>query len=124
MEQLISYVDYFMFDFKAFHEKDHKKITGKSNRKIKRNIKMAGLFNKVYEIRVVVVPDLIDNKENIITTAQLIKSIDHTIRLVLIKYRPHGVRKELIDARTPTTEEMRVLKDIAQKNGLETIIIK
>jgi anaerobic ribonucleoside-triphosphate reductase activating protein len=124
MEQLISYVDYFMFDFKAFHETDHKKITGKSNRKIKRNIKMAGLFNKVYEIRTVVVPQLIDNKDNIEKTAQLIKSIDSNIRLVLIKYRPHGVREGLINGKTPTDEEMMVLKDIAQKKGIENIIIK
>lgn len=124
MEQLISYVDYFMFDFKAYHETDHKKITGKSNRKIKRNIKMAGVFNKIYEIRTVVVPNIMDNTENVEKIAQFIKEIDRTIRFILIKYRPHGVRKDLVDEAVPTTQEMLALKELAQKCGIKNIIIK
>ncbi|MGM0378853.1 MAG: 4Fe-4S cluster-binding domain-containing protein [Bacillota bacterium] len=123
-QKLLSIVDKFIFDLKVFNLKDHKRITGKSNIKIKRNIKIAGINKKIYEIRTVVIPKEIDNINNVYLISKFISSIDESIRYKLIKYRDHGVRKDMIDSYTPQKKLMDKLEKICRKNGLKNIIIK
>lgn len=117
-QQILDYVDYIISDFKVFSEKKHIEITGASNRKVKRNIKIAGVNHKIYEIRTVVIPKVINNKKNIRLISRFLASIDKNISLKLIPYRQLGVREQLLKAKTPTNKVMQSLKAIAHEEGL------
>ncbi len=122
-QQILHYVDQIIFDLKVFGELEHKKITGQSNRKVKRNIKIAGLNQQIYEIRTVIIPDLIDDVKNIREISRFIAQIDKTIQLKLITYRQLGVRDDLLKSKSPTKKYMLNLKSIAKAQGLENVII-
>ena len=122
-QQILHYIDKIIFDFKVYGEKEHKRITGKSNRKIKRNIKIAGFNKQIYEIRTIIISDLIDNEENVKKISRFIAQIDKSIQLKLITYRQLGVREELLKSKSPTKKEMTRLKAVAKAQGLDNVII-
>jgi len=122
-QQILHYVDQIIFDFKVFAENEHKKITGQSNRKVKRNIKIAGLNQQIYEIRTVIIPDLIDDLQNVKEISRFIAQVDKSIQLKLITYRQLGVREALLKSKSPSKKYMLRLKSIAEEQGLENVII-
>jgi len=122
-QQVLHYIDQIIFDLKVYGEKEHKRITGHSNRKIKRNIKIAGFNKQIYEIRTVIIPDLIDNDENVKKISRFIAHIDQSIQLKLITYRQIGVRETLLKSKSPTKKDMLKLKVIAEGQGLNNVII-
>lgn len=123
MPKLTETMDMAMIDLKAFDLNDHIKLTGKSNETVIKNIEYLANIKKLYEIRTVVVPELIDNEKTVFEGSKLLAAIDPDIRYKIIKYRPMGVRTELIDANTPEDEYMEYLANVARENGLKNIIL-
>ena len=80
-------------------------------------------MDKIYEIRTVVVPEVLDNKRTVDEGSKLIASINTEIQYKLIKYRPMGVRKELLNTSSPTTEYMKELEAIVNGNGIKNTLI-
>lgn len=123
LEQLSTVVSGFMFDMKTVDLKEHIDVTGYGNELIVENLQRAARARKIYELRLVVVPGLINNERNAKWASALIVKYDLNIRLKLIKYRQHGVRKELLDSESPTDAYMKSLKKIAEKCGVTNIVI-
>ncbi len=121
--KLTELMDMAMVDVKSFDNEEHKILTKRDNDIVLKNVRYLASINKLYEIRTVIVPDLLDNENNIFEISKLIASLNPNIRYKLIKYRPMGVRKEKIDSKTPTDKYMENLKNIALKNGCKDIII-
>ncbi len=77
-------------------------------------------MDKIYEVRSVIVPQVLDNEDTVKRTLEIIKG--KNIRYKLIKYRNYGVR-ENCDYKSPSNEEMLYLKGICQLEGVEAIIV-
>ena len=122
-KKFLQTVDMAMVDCKAYDKEEHKKLTGLSNKNVIENVKYLASIGKLFEIRTVVVPEILDNERNVDEFSKLIASIDPNIRYKLIKYRPMGIREDLIHKKMPTTKEMARLYAIAHKNGLKDIVI-
>ena len=122
-QQMLHFVDKIIFDLKVFEEKKHIKLTGVSNRKVKRNIKIAAVNHQIYEIRTVVIPKLIDNYKNVGKTSKFIASLDKNIQYKLTTYRQQGVRENLLKTNSPSKKQMSNLKEICKNNGLLNVII-
>lgn len=120
---LLNLTDAVMLDVKSYDEKEHIMLTGKSNKNVLRNLIYLGSIGKLYEVRTVVVPDVLDNVNNIYSISKMIASIDDKIRYKLIKFRPLGVRKEFSRIKSPTDDFMTKLKEIAVNNGCKNVII-
>lgn len=123
MLELTKIMDKVMLDVKAWDNNIHKKLTGKENNIVLENLKYLTEINKLYEVRTVIVPEILNNKETVEEVSKFLGSNDPNIRYKLIKYRSIGVRKELINSSSPTNEYMEMLKNIAVKNGCKNIII-
>lgn len=121
--ELLAVTDKTMIDLKAFKSEENKMLTGISNEIVIENIKQLGKLDKIYEIRTVVVPGILDNKCTVDEGSKLIASINPEIQYKLIKYRPMGVRKGLLDTKVPTTEYMKELEAIVKANGCNNTII-
>lgn len=123
LEQIMPYVDKFMIDMKAFGEEEHKALTGVSNKLMLNSLHAMAKAGKLYEIRTVIIPDVLDNMKNVIGGAEFIASYDPNIRYKIIKYRQHGVRKDMLVSHSPTDELMKDLYEVAERIGCRNILI-
>lgn len=122
-KELLKVMDKAMIDLKAYDSKENKMLTGVENHTVIENIKVLGKLDKLYEIRTVVVPKVLDNQKTVYMGSKLLASVNPNIMYKLIKYRPLGVREELISSSVPTNDYMEELKKIAISNGCKNIII-
>lgn len=123
MPELTENMDQSMIDLKAYDSQQHIELTEKTNETVLENIEYLAKLNKLYEIRTVIVPGILDNTYTVDKASKLLASLNPNIRYKLIKYRNLGVRKDLIDSYTPNDDEMNKLKEIAEKNGCKNIIL-
>ncbi|MCT4562936.1 MAG: YjjW family glycine radical enzyme activase [Maledivibacter sp.] len=121
--ELVKYMDMAMVDLKSYSSKEHRLLTGKDNDIVLENIKFLSKLNKLYEIRTVIVPGILDNYYNIDMISRLIVDLDCEIRYKLIKYRPVGVRTGFVDSYVPSDDMMWELKTLAIQNGCKNVII-
>lgn len=122
-KELTDLIDGVMLDIKSFDKEEHKMLTGRDNEMVLENARYFASINKLYEVRTVIVPGVLDNINNVNEISKLIASLNPKIRYKLIKYRPLGVRLNRINAIQPTDEMMEELKLIAQKNGCKNVIM-
>lgn len=122
-KELLEVMDKAMIDLKAYDREENKMLTGLENQTVIENIKILGKLDKIYEIRTVVVPQVLDSRKTVDEGSKLLASINPNIIYKLIKYRPLGVRENLIKSTVPTQEYMEELKEIAISNGCKNVII-
>lgn len=120
---LMEVTDKTMIDIKAFDSDENKKLTGMDNQMVIKNVQELAKADKIFEIRTVVVPEVLNNEHTVDMASRMIADINSDIQYKLIKYRPLGVRKDLIEARVPDDGYMNHLGDIARNNGCNKILI-
>ena len=122
-KELVDVMDMAMVDIKSYNNDEHMKLTGMGNTTVIENVKYLAKLNKIYEIRTVIVPQIINNNYNVDKISKLIASLNPDIRYKLIKYRQLGVRRSLINSYTPSDEIMKELAAVAKKNGCRNIVM-
>ena len=123
MPELVKVMDMAMVDVKAYDLKEHKSLTSKGNENVLKNVKYLAKINKLYEIRTVVVPGILNNYSAVDMTSKLLASLNPEIRYKLIKYRAMGVRTQMIKSYSPSVKMMNELRDIAKGNGCRNIVL-
>jgi len=132
--EFVRVTDKFMIDMKVWNEKAHDDLTGYKNIEVINNIKFLGNLGKLYEVRTVIVPGLLDNVETVTKVSQIIGEINFKNQLnegiiyKLIKYRQIGVRKEILERElsksiSPGEKQMEELSKIVRGNKVEKVII-
>ncbi|WP_099188180.1 YjjW family glycine radical enzyme activase [Tepidibacter mesophilus] len=122
-KDFVNVMDMGMIDLKSYDEDEHKMLTGMSNKNVIENIKYLASIDKLYEVRTVIVPDVLNNHYNVDKISNLIASLNPNIRYKIIRYRNHGVRKDIISSYTPNDDMMDKLYKIASNNGCTDIIL-
>lgn len=122
-KELVDVMDMVMIDIKSYDNEEHKMLTGMGNDTVIENVKYLAKLNKIYEIRTVIVPEVLDNYNNVDKISKLIASLNPDIRYKIIKYRQLGVRKKMIDTYTPSDAMMKELEEIAMYNGCRNIVL-
>ncbi|MCB2296879.1 YjjW family glycine radical enzyme activase [Clostridium tagluense] len=122
-KELVDVMDMAMVDIKSYDNEEHKKLTGVGNATVIENVKYLAKLNKIFEIRTVIVPEVLDNFNNVDKISKLIATLNPDIRYKLIKYRQIGVRLAKINSYTPKDEIMEELGDIATHNGCRNIVV-
>jgi len=122
-QELFNSFDMALLDVKSFDLAEHIKLTGSSNELTLQSLHFLAKNKKLYEIRIVIVPEILDNERNVREISKIIAKYSTKIRFKLIKYRPLGVRNELIQSYIPNDEMMKNLQEIAENNGCENVII-
>ena len=120
--EFLEVTDAFMLDVKVWDKKAHKKLTGQGNKNVKANLEFLLEKGKLFEVRTVVVPEILDNKETVEEVSKVIAGKD--IRYKIIKYRKIGVRKGRLEGiDSPSDTELERLKDLAASIGVEDVLI-
>lgn len=87
--------DMCMLDVKAFNEEYHKELCGMSNKTVIKNLHYLLKIGKLYEVRTVIIPGRDEQNEE--TVKEVSKIIGDKCIYKIIKYRPFGVRQEMLD---------------------------
>ena len=125
-EELMAVCDGVMLDVKAWSEAEHMKLTGKSSSPVIENALKLAKAGKLEEIRTVVVPGYLDNKETVERITEILAPFqeEKPIRYRISAYRPFGVREPYrSQMRSPSRNELEELAEIARKNGFTDIVI-
>jgi pyruvate-formate lyase-activating enzyme len=121
-ERLAEVVDSFIVDLKAYDDHTHQQITQASNKQILENI--THFYDKIYEVRTVVVSGYNDSEKQMTDVFKFIVSIDPILPLKLIAFRPYGVRKPYDAIVQPSNKRMQNLQALGESLGLKNIYYK
>lgn len=109
LDKLVKCVDGFMLDIKALDDNIHKRLTGVSNKPILENLEFLSKTELLYEVRYVLVEGFNDSIEDVKEISYLIKNLNDYTRLVLIPFRPFGVKTELSKLPPYSKEKYNIL---------------
>ena len=91
-ESLAPFTDGVMLDLKELDNASHIALTGSSNEVVLESIKFLDSINKIFEVRLLLVPGHNDSDEELIKTAVWLKSINPTMKIKINAFKNHGVR--------------------------------
>lgn len=114
LEELCRVTDGFMFDIKAFTPTTHRRLTQGDNAPVIRNLITASAAGLLYEVRTVIVRGFTDDRGEIRSIANLVKSLNDYTRYKLIPFRPNGVRSELRNLPTFERDRFEDLLNVAR----------
>ena len=89
---LAPFTDGVMLDLKALDNASHIALTGSSNEVVLESIKFLDSINKLFEVRLLLVPGHNDSDEELIKTAVWLKSINPDMTIKINAFKTHGVR--------------------------------
>jgi pyruvate-formate lyase-activating enzyme len=121
-DELLPVTDGFMVDLKALDPDVHRRLTGRTNALVLDSIRYLHAHDRLAEVRLLLVPGFNDSAEQLARTAAWLAAIDDRIRVVVIGFRPHGVRAEwahLAPAGPEVLERARAALDAA---GLHQVV--
>ncbi|MFX0134734.1 MAG: radical SAM protein [Candidatus Hodarchaeota archaeon] len=119
LEKIAKLTTTFTYDIKAFHQETFSALTGANVEPVLRNaeILITKWREKIWEIRILVVPEIID-REEIKALSSWISKIDTTVPICFLAFRPNFILDEHMGA---TTTYMEDLVEITQNEGLENV---
>lgn len=122
MPELAAAMDQAMLDVKSVIDSEHRALTGQSCEMVLKNLDFLAQAGKLYEIRTVVVPSLLDSRKTVLEASRRI-ALYPEIRYKLIRFRSWGVRGDLQQTPSPSMEYMEELSQIARREGVRDVII-
>jgi len=118
--KLLEVTDGTMIDLKAFNNELHLELTEASNEQVLESIRYLWQHNKLYEIRLLIIPGKNDNYDDLLATAKWIRELDKNIRIKIIAYRQNGVRDQYLFAE-PDKAKIDSIADIFRNEGLDRL---
>ncbi len=122
MPALTQAMDASMLDVKSTDEQEHLMLTGQPVSGVLSNLEYLLQMGKLFEIRTVVVPGLLNSARTVEMASRMIGGVPG-VRYKLIKFRSWGVREPWRDIPSPSDEEMIRLKEIALANGVRDVVM-
>ena len=125
-KDLLPYIDGVMLDIKAYNGEEHKRVTGFSNEEILKNMRILAEYDKLFEVRTVVVPGLFSGKDTVEKVSKELSPYvrkGQKIRYKIIAYREFGVREQYRQFESPGEEELKALKELAEQEGMQDILL-
>lgn len=123
-DDFFSFCDGVMLDIKSWDEEVHQRLTGKKNQTIKENLLYLSKIERLQEIRIVVVPSLVDVNSCLQGVKEIIKDKIEHVHLKLIAFRPLGVKGELATWSSPTAKMMQDYAEYAHHLGYKNVEIR
>jgi pyruvate formate lyase activating enzyme len=130
IEELLPYVDLFLYDLKIVNEEKHKFYTGVSNKIIIDNLrKLAKTGTDIY-IRIPIIPTINDGDEDIKDFLQILKEIGGFEHINFLPYHNISTEKynrlnleyKIADIKEPSSESMKKIKNIFENHGFKVKI--
>jgi pyruvate formate lyase activating enzyme len=128
-EEILPYIDLFLYDIKHMDSGIHKKLTGVPNEPILENARFLAEHGGALQIRIPVIPKLTDKETNLRQTAEFCASLGDAVKLVQLlpyhktgrmKYDRLGWRYRMTNVEPPDDEFMLKTLEMFQSYGLNS----
>lgn len=121
IEELLSYIDFFLWDIKHMDPEKHSILTGVSNKLILRNLHFISDRNIPLYIRMPIIPSYNDSEENIKVTCEFVRSLSSVIEVNIIPLHHLGkARYRSLNRPYPIADIPLISEDII--NNLKSIV--
>jgi pyruvate formate lyase activating enzyme len=122
--KLMKVCDGVMLDVKSWSPEVFHALTGGDNTAVKQNLQYLSSCGKLEEIRIVCLDGQVDAENVIQGAAALLGDKVSSTRLVLISFRPFGVKGDFASLSSPSAQRMNELHKLAVSAGFEQITVK
>ncbi|MCL5959288.1 MAG: radical SAM protein, partial [Chloroflexi bacterium] len=130
IEQVLPYVDYFLWDVKAMDPERHRELTGVSNDLILRNARVVAERGIPLYLRLPVIPGCNDSEENFRAACEFVSTLSSAVEVSLLPLHHLGrARYAKLNRLYPMTdvplipdEVMRDIKRLVESYGLNCSI--
>ena len=89
---LAPFTDGVMLDLKALDDTSHIALTGSSNVVVLESIKFLDSINKLFEVRLLLVPGQNDSDDELVKTVVWLKGVNPEMKIKINAFKTHGVR--------------------------------
>ncbi len=128
-EEMLPYVDTFLYDIKHISPSEHTRLTGRSNERIVENLRFLSASGAQIEIRIPIIPGCNDDESTLRSMAELLSEVN-VAKVKLLpyhsyagsKYNALGLPIRLDDTLRPSAEHMEWCKKIFCIYGIGAII--
>jgi pyruvate formate lyase activating enzyme len=93
IDMILPHTDLFLYDLKFADDTQHQHYTGASNQLVLKNLKKISLAGKPIMIRIPLIPEITDTKENLSELKHIIEQTKGIRRIDLLPYHPTGISK-------------------------------
>jgi pyruvate formate lyase activating enzyme len=93
LEDLSKFVDLYLYDLKMMDDDLHRKFTGVSNAKILRNLNKLLTEKKDVTVRIPLIPEITDTKQNLTAIARYLKKFPTINNIDLLPFNKMGEKK-------------------------------
>jgi len=122
-DALLPVTDGFMVDLKALDPLVHRRLTGRGNDLVLDSIRYLHERGRLYEVRLLLVPGFNDSPDQLDRTAAWLAELDPDQRVVVIGFRPHGVRPPLADLPEAGPEVLERARASLHTAGLGHVVV-
>ncbi len=128
-EDVLPYVDTFLYDLKHMDSEAHRRLTGQPNELILDNLRMITEKGAKIEIRMPLVPDHNDSPENLHAMGRFLKDLKGITRIKVLpyhefartKYTSLGMEDTMPRVRIPDNDDLKAAVDILCSYGLNAV---
>ncbi|WOT04963.1 YjjW family glycine radical enzyme activase [Shewanella youngdeokensis] len=122
-QQVIPYIHGAMIDLKAWQQDTHRYITGRENHRIFNTLKMLVDHAKLYEVRLLHIPQVSDFDTEIDAVAHYLNQLPADVRVKLNAFQHHGVTGDGLKWPACTEVDMLQLANALKARGIKNLVL-
>jgi YjjW family glycine radical enzyme activase len=122
-DRLLPVMDGAMIDLKALDPDTHVAMTGEHNGPVLDTIRYLAEWQRLYEVRLLMVPGRNDSPAVVERTARWLYDVDPSMRIKLIGFRRHGVRPQFADIPEVDPAHLEELAKIVRSVGIKDLVL-
>lgn len=122
--ELTEICDGVMLDVKSWSPEIFHRLTNGDNAVVKENLRLLSSLGKLEEVRIVCLDGHVDAEAAIHGISETLGPETPRTRLVLISFRPFGVKGGYASLPSPSPQRMRDLRGLAADSGFQSVAVK
>ena len=121
--KLLPFLDGAMVDLKAWHQATHYYITGRDNKAVFNSIELLAQHNKLYEVRLLHIPEVTDYDTQIDALAAYLTQLPSDTRVKLNAFHHHGVGEIASTWKQCTQADIEKLAALLNQRGVNNLTL-
>ncbi len=122
-DRLLPVMDGAMIDLKALDPQTHLEMTGKPNGPVLNTIRYLAEWDRLYEVRLLMVPGRNVSPEDVERTARWLHDVDPSLRIKLVGFRQKGVRPQAAHIPDADPDHLAELAAIIKQVGVGDLVV-
>lgn len=119
--KILDVMDGAMIDLKAWSPERSRVLTGKNNQQVLETISLLAKYNKLYEVRLLYIPEQTDYLEHIDPLSELLISLPKNIRIKINAFQTHGVTGSAEQWQSAKKQQIDTFAAQLMKRGVDNI---